>query len=101
MSDPDKDRYWNGEQWVYPHEVKRLRTQEDRDSAFEAMKDRYWNGERWVWPDDIERCCNKGCSTKAAVVVGTRDQLWLCLQCAGLPKFKRHKKLGSIFPWRG
>ena len=40
MSDPDKDRRWNGEQWVYPHEVD-----EALDAATLAIEE-YYNGDR-------------------------------------------------------
>jgi hypothetical protein len=73
--------------------IKKLETEKDRDDAFEAMTG--WSKE------EIERCCNEDCVAKATVVVGSRDQLWLCDKCEVLPRFKRHRKLGPIFPWRG
>jgi hypothetical protein len=70
--------------------IKKLETQKDRDDAFETMTG--WSRE------EIERCCN--CPAKATVIVGSRDELWVCDECAASLKFKRHKKLGPIFPWR-
>jgi hypothetical protein len=40
MSDPDKDRYWNGEEWVWPEEVQ------DALCAAQLAIDEYYNGDR-------------------------------------------------------
>ncbi len=70
--------------------IKKLETQKDQDDAFEIMTG--------YQRKDIERC--QTCSNKATVIVGVREQLWLCDACAASPAFKRYKNLGPIFPWR-
>ena len=82
-------------------EIRKLETEADRAAAFEKMTG--WS------PAEVERCCydpvhdaireapaDPGCVNKATVVVGARDELWLCDACAALPRFKRHKNLGPI-----
>lgn len=44
MSDPDTDRYWNRERWVYPAEV------EEALNAAQLAIDEYYNGDR-AWAE--------------------------------------------------